>query len=1480
MSDSFLQTFLYHLEAVSSWGDRITNAKTPEALNKAQAGLARATGKMSREVPPQMNTHLLEQFHASYRSAGGVGKIDKKYIDKAYYNRKKAMAGVKKSATAMKSWGNELAQQKGLSEQQAEYEKIIRRRQTHNDVPIEKYLKAKRGLETIKQARNNNPQKVGTEPTVFYYRKESKDFAARVRMPADHYFKMLSETATKTARNIGTIAAAKSGWVIVHDGHGCGKKGHKSGAAVDGEVWPVEEAMKYPLSHPHCQRSFTTAEGPPGSKKLKEQMKSMAKAVTEALDKVNFDSLETVAKVATGVGMVGSVYGTVVTNPFVKRFMREVIEDSNIRMYDFLERELIRITSYAKKEAAAFAEYGDGLKAVSQEDFNAKVLKSFDDDLANADFLRKGQKEIVDISLAQAKTLGVPVRLPKQQLMETLEDYGDWVIHRDFQAKSLADKLVDHRIMSEANEQLWGEEAAIKFHVSQGAGFNMNKNWYNIMQKLKETYAKNPDKADRELVRLMAGVVDPSPWLKVNLPGDFKFSVGMTTNGRMDLAEKIFVKGGANMHLSVQEIKWAEQLGMDLEELGTTLLSKQDIIKALQPRISYQPGGLFNASVALKNAKIQPIIRLYPPGTLNRFIHLDAKLRAGSIEDFIKDLRKIDRGQQNSVKDALENLIKYPMKAYERKKLKLPNESLADIIGRQADVKTYELFKNLLSEDLITTVNFFRNSPLVMRYRMVGASPSSFSVSALPGNNYLRYSYRFMLDGGPEYRKTMTFILKNMEKGLTADQALALAVQKGMPISKFQAATQGWMTGSSFLPNFGGGFSIHGLNIDQKELLAKLGIWKGSLLKVSKETRYGYDVLLEWKAEAKGLAHTIESGLGDMNVRGINTLNDLVDQVGRVFGKERRLNLVDSIYEPSRKVDLSFADSVMHKNPALKEDLERFAQSWEAKFPDRAIPKIIIDDTIKNPMETIRGVIHMRSDAVDDWEVLGGLRRRLVRTGYFPRDASDPVATLMHEAAHSLMYNMTDVEKKWILEAALKSSPWPPSHGVQSGQIAKADLKFIRNWMKDPVIQKRIAYRVSSYGSTSVEEMIAEALSEYFTSKRPRAIAKSVGDKFVDIAIDSPKAGKNGSVLPSGFKFWDQEVDSEASIMGRLSTMHTEWSAREAEILARRYPAHYTQGQIDVLDRAMQAGSALHDYGKDSAFSGLKMEEELFQIHSKFRHHIEQSYLKFKNDHPNLEYPTVRIGKLTKQGVGTTNTYQAWVQFAGDHDLYLGENMLHNYNDAREMRSLLTAVGFHPEGTGSIDALLTHELGHYLHFNMTTFQVRDIIEYFMLDTPDHKNFLGRLRNLSKSDPEEMSFFYYDEFTTFRESLNDFLRNLPEDIHSLSKAEFTALVQRYTDSNMSQEVGRGVDPAVLSTYGTTNFYELIAELMSFSQTPEAMGSPFMRGFKEVISGMAGDISRDNNGAWGAPPIRSFDNRMSSGRSVFDAVKKVADLSGRY
>lgn len=1267
LAQDYISSFSSLMEKLRKARTAAYDAKTPQETRAAYERMILVTKQMDSEWS-LYSEDLRQLFYDSYREAGGVGGVDRRYMEKALRVQRKADEAAKRSIASIRSWASDFSDDQNVLKARKALSASLAKAQMTGSAEAIADIEAKlRSLPAIKDT--------SSDPTVWY---RGKKRAYRVNAQA--HMEMAINTAHTITVNMGSLAAASkgSGYVVVQDGPSCGKKSHDDSEKAHGQVWSVDEAFKYPIAHPSCSRAFFSSPGPPGSKKTNDRLKELGM-------KSQKSTTRKVAETAAGVSIVASIAGSVVTNPFTKRFIREILADSQMYLSPAVRKVLTALTSYAEKEASAFKVHGQRLGAETQEQFNRIVAHSFDTSFGTEDFIKLGRGEYVTISAEQANVLGVPFRLPKGQLMDALDDYGDWLSHRDFMALPLEERLGVQRVFHGAVQELY-QEAAIKYHIEKAPGVRYDRNWNRVLKDLRTTYEKNPERAKIDLVRLGASVLDPTPWLGVNLPYNFKFVVGMPSRARQNLAEKIYLQMSRGVFMSQAELRWAEELGLDMASLADNIeksaVTRKDLTDLLAPRLSYMPKGMFHASLGVENGILKPVLRLYPEGTFTRFLSLEQRLGHVDIEEFIRQLRRVD------------------------------------VAGSKMDRLIGSLRAAGADADFTTTVNFFRHSPVELALKMRGAEAQSFAVKLLPDNRFLRYSYNFAFDNTAYYRAMKLDEMNELAKarGLTGEyktresairilqrwdervkdeffRGMKEVAAKGGNVREYVANqpevvrdmlssyVDGWEKGLTILPNSSLGFSLNGMSISQREVLIRLKAGGFSLLRIAKETRYGYDELLRMWAQAENYVKRLRILNPEDILSSTYSWEDFKRRVDIIIGRGR--SLVDDASFIDRKIpiDASKVDEKLLKMfPDAAVDIQRFQVAWRKYFPNIEVPEIRISRELVHPMMERDGTIFIRADVLEEWADWGRLRDRAVRIGHFPAGTGDPVANLFHEGMHSVIRRMDRSQlRELALQIAQTYETWPSGTGLSVDQLKSADFKFILKWLQSNEISEAIAIRVSGYSTTSFDEMMAEALSEFMVSSNPRPIAKTVGRFVSKLNLDDLPQRVARSIASNAAP---EVLGAEEAALGAEHASVV--FSHESAVL--RALAH---GMIPKKE------SVQWWWFDEDEFTDIEFDRRLLGNRGALEA-IKGAYTEWQSMFGHIPFPRVAVWETQTGAMQATNGATALYRFS-DGYIYFPEAVVSDFTRMEALQKFTGVSGWHPPGIDDMRDSVLHELGHVVH---------------------------------------------------------------------------------------------------------------------------------------------------------------------------------------
>lgn len=1066
-------------------------------IDKMSADMDAVFAKMRTRTNEYANVDLAKQYRDNFRSAFNV-PMGKRNSDISYRIRKGVIDAGNRSINDLQTvWKQRRLQavsgQFGRGYYQDRIKKLRGSLESGGLSPSQK-KKARQELEqAVTQFNKFSKGPAGSafqEPTVIRrYRKGKKKGKAMSAQPADRYYQMLAKTGDRQVATRGYLEGLAAGydkekkWVLVTDGPDCGWETHRSSKKANGLIVPVSEALKYPLAHPNCQRAFRESDGPPGSKASKRQMKELFGVTSQA-------QLMKIAKAAAIVGKTAGAAAVVGQSPFVRGFVRDILSDKEIRVPEFAQKILRKwVDSYKKKEAFAIGQFGQGLDEFS---FRSKIMNGIDNVGLDADFLSFPSTRQITIGEDIASALGLDVRVTKGRFLEAAEDYADWVRWQRGEALDALENIAEQALEAEVRAELYGE-AAIRYNLHAVRSPKLSEQLRNISRVYTDAISKRPDRIGIEAVRAGAALLDPLPWLGVR-QGNFRFMVGLTSDGRRDLAEFLYKKFSQTKVYNPLELAWAEQLGLDkkaFSELFEATLTRQDIVNSLLPRVTYF-GQPISATLSLDTGRLMPIVRLSPENFLLRQFSLTARLRSNALANFVNEFR----------------------------------ESGWDAISRV----TKERILNGLEENLITSIDIFRNGPVQANMRLYGSKFESTALKFKTDNEWLRYTYRY-------YSRTNKIIIGQTDEGRNIYAIITGFDEAGKPIYKkvspnFRDLVGGGYGTSEFrlgkwqtitiLPREAGGLKFTMNKGDVGDLLMGMLKWRGSLIEVSRITGLDFESLLEfyndvqrqvlqnyparWRGfqdELRNLASIIERGFYD--VRDIDSLrafgrslmsyqDSLMSDIGDYLDGEI-LDLVGKVDNRLLSPDIV--------SQAFIDDINAFYRWWDTKFGASTRPAFVMLDELTDVVPFVYNqadrIIYVARDFAKNWSNLASIRLKAVMGGQFPGGTQAMISNMVHESAHHIRQLMTPTQYARMWETILGSANWarkPPEflRGSLRGLTKNEIDQQIRQWMRNSEVAKQIAARVSVYATADPAEFFAELLSEATVSNDPSGIARTLID--------------------------------------------------------------------------------------------------------------------------------------------------------------------------------------------------------------------------------------------------------------------------------------------------------------------------------------------------------------------------------------------------
>ncbi len=964
-------------------------------------------------------------------------------------------------------------------------------------------LELENQLKKLKSDQTTTKNKIGKrsgfatdEPSVIYRQRRGKGARSEgkagldVRDANDH-MQTITQTYPQRMKAYGTFAAAeKLGRpVIVSDGRDCGWRSHRDTEKANGKVVTVDEALAHPSAHPRCQRRFTIANGPKGSKKTRDQMQEMGfvKPASKAAK---------AAKVA-GAGAAGArAAQNVGENPVIRRTVRDIVEDKDIDLHPKVQQALNAWTgAYQKREAAAMA-----VKNLDEtpSQFRTRIAADLDASFATDEFLSATRSSQWQVAPEQARALGLKTQATKRQIIGAIDDYGNWITHQRAIGQNLYENVRDLQIASDVQEQVFGQ-AAIRVQINRHHSQRLVNQWRRAWELLQGEISKDPTRATTEAIRTAASVLEPLPWARANLGGDWRFMVGMSSEGRQDLAEFIWERMRNQNAYNATELAWAKRIGLDLAQRSIT---PEDIAKGMIPRLSYL-GKPLSTTISLENGKIVPVARLYPGQASMRWLSVQARMRAKTFTEF---------GQ--SSKEFMDNLrgVYYSqMSGIDRKR------ALQELLG-QAD------------DDLILSVDAFRNGPLRASMRYAGTRFESFAFKVRPAENWLRANFRVQ-------RTTMRVKLRTPVKNAKGKYVEYVDVPVLKP--SYDAVV---------LPNRAGYVKAGGdlLNeygdMDITNLVANVYLWRGNIAEVSKLTGLSWDSVATmlkdnttqyFKLLARELG-VAERRVGDLlgllrkydiNLEDLRDLEDL----------DQRLTAVRQAMQPSRQAAVTRRIARENVHPRLVDnplqgaqlsdmfiqDVNDFYHTWDTLTTTIAAPEIVVKNNLTSAWavyDKASGQVWISERAAQTWGLHGDLRAKAVRTNWFPSHTNSPIATIWHEAAHHITENLTERELREVFTEVIGSyATWakPLDLSSTNNNLVRGEFrKRATAWMADPDVIKNITDRVGAHATGSISEFLADAFSEYMVAPQHavRPLAKGVGTWMIKRMGKALLRGVAGSI--------------------------------------------------------------------------------------------------------------------------------------------------------------------------------------------------------------------------------------------------------------------------------------------------------------------------------------------------------------------------------
>jgi len=653
----------------------------------------------------------------------------------------------------------------------------------------------KKGEAARKELLQEIGQFTSEEPKVRFLRRRKKGQHSRGTVAsnrnADEYWSMLAKTAQKDVGNRAyLLGLQESGveWVIVSDGTDCGWANHRDSEKANGKVVQVKEVIPY--AHPYCQRDFAGLPDGPRSGKSRDLIEKM----TGARDR---NALAAMAKTGSVLGQVGGAGSFAYNNQLTHTVIRAILDDREIALGENAQKILNRWANpYERSEAIVLAQQGRELTSIAIDDLRTKTMQGVERKIAA--IAERPDSHEVHLTKTQATVLKFSDQtVSKGQLLNRFEDYANyvrWTTDRNAQVmRSVGAAAQDEAML----RRLLGTSYIPKIMTHMGRGQDLLTDLKKIDKIIRETFAKNPQLAEVEMIKLLATAIEPIPWIRSGLSGDLgslRFSIGITAEGRRDLAKTLYIKmRGQDFREKLNVVYQKNHLG---HVMKTPRITTQDIYNALLPRMSFM-GNPIHFSIAAESGKIVPIVHVFPDVAYLRALSLRWRLSAGTINDLIKEGSRLSDGE---------------FKQWAAAKLKD------------------------LPEEMIWTIDLFRNGPITASIRMLSDGIDSYAIKLRPDNDLIR-GYRRVFTGTRDAPGTkQQLIAMARERGYLANSSMTVDQLRAIigPIERPK------LTSLAILPDVWGGIPISLKTPERIQEFLGFAKMKGSILEATKSLGMDY----------------------------------------------------------------------------------------------------------------------------------------------------------------------------------------------------------------------------------------------------------------------------------------------------------------------------------------------------------------------------------------------------------------------------------------------------------------------------------------------------------------------------------------------------------------------------------------------------------------------------------------------------------------
>lgn len=1074
-------------------GSTLTNDVEELLQQLEEAALNGNPGQARREIERirrRLDRYTQEELARTYRGAykdGSELKLTRQASASSLTIRKRVARNGTTALNDLDKWVRDVELSAKDRENLRKVQKIRSQQVRIRDLPSATRAQQRKAVQTIQLAdekseelrkslaQYGDPELRG--PTVQYRRRRKGGGGTRgtvfQRQSADQYFRMLERTSERDAINDAYIkgrVAEGVEWFLVSDGAECGWSSHRDPEKANGKIVHHERIISY--AHPNCVRRFEGLPDGPRSKKTLKRIEELTGLVRDR---------QALSKIAAGAAIAGQAYSlgqAVVTSPLARSSVRAILADTEIALSENTKKILQRWGNvYERNELTALSATGAEVSTARLERLRQQTVQGLEQRLSRPDVLDGSDLTKVTITQTQARVLGFKsTKVSRGELLSRTEDYSDFLRHtRDTAAPPL--RAVSASIQDEAVIRRLHLNEPIMLRASRmGRGSSVWSNTKRTLSAIDKARSGRPELAEIELVRLFATAVEPLPWLSASAKygvGRIRFSVGMTAEGRRDLASTLYLKmRGQDFRGRFNVVYSRNALGQPIKN---PLITPQDLYEAMIPRITFI-GKPVNFSIAAESGRLIPAVHIYPENTYLRQLSLTWRLRSGVLDDLIKEAAELDA----------RDLPKFLRE-------RLPT----------------------LPEDMITTIDAFRNGPITASARFTGSNVQGLGISGLesyavkfrPDSRVVNMTYRVFRRPGEATRPLRKVVLMPRAFGgiplrsneLDVLQAIAgLAMTKG---SFMEAARALGLSYTSVLYKFRGILRVNGQRLDYL-----LGVIRDYS---DRADDYALSRLISFE-ELQTIGKQALPDDTRFPFLGLDPDNEFVE-----FNRRAREQISDPVGSPGYSVwGLIEAGLSQHRDSF--EDVFHTLRYFESQ-PElrnlvaggsprvRMLPNHPNEDRAFMWYSHDERTIYIAEGVADNHSVHRQVRQRMEDIGYIPYGTTDPIYTVVHEYGHHVAQTVLSTSQrmrlwnKWITDIdwgdptlkdyflfnkeARELADLQELGGVDADSMMW-DLIHERAWL-NPGVPETINLFLSSYASSNYHELLAEAFLEMVAAPNP-----------------------------------------------------------------------------------------------------------------------------------------------------------------------------------------------------------------------------------------------------------------------------------------------------------------------------------------------------------------------------------------------------------